>query len=193
MFVKKYLSRIFRMYLSIVLNIHRINVIQFRFYESIISRKINLTYSSPERIRIGKNSQISDFVVIAVVDSSHSDMPNSFLEIGDNTYIGEFNNIRASGGKIKIGDNCLISQHISLIASNHLLQRDQLIRTQSWDSSKTGITIGDDVWIGSNSVVLPGVTINNGAIVAAGSIVTKDVPAYMIVAGNPARSLRSRI
>ena len=53
-------------------------------------------------------------------------------------------------------------------------------------------TVGNDVWIGCNVVVLPGVTIGDGAVVAAGSIVTKDVPPYAIVAGSPARVLRYR-
>jgi acetyltransferase-like isoleucine patch superfamily enzyme len=192
MSITKALSRIYRTYHSSFSNNRRITVIKRMYRGSSISRKISLSYSSPDRIRIGRNSEISDFVVIAVIDFPQSMEQVSRLEIGDNTYIGEFNNIRASGGKISIGNNCLISQHISLIASNHLARRDFLIRDQVWDTLKKGITIGDDVWIGANSVILPGVTINNGAIVAAGSVVTKDVPAYMIVAGNPARIVKER-
>lgn len=57
---------------------------------------------------------------------------------------------------------------------------------------KLGVTIGDDVWIGANSVILPGVKIHNGAIIGAGSVVVKDVPANAIACGNPAKLIRYR-
>ena len=57
---------------------------------------------------------------------------------------------------------------------------------------KVAISIGNDVWIGSHSVILPGITIKDGAVIAAGSIVTKDVPSNAIVAGNPATIIRYR-
>jgi acetyltransferase-like isoleucine patch superfamily enzyme len=159
---------------------------------SSINQKISLSYSSPDRIRIGKYSEISDFVVIAVIDFTHSMEHVLKSEIGDKTYIGEFNNIRASDGKIRIGNNCIISQQNSLIASNHLTRNDILIRDQAWDTLKARITIGDDVWIGANSINLPSVTINNSAVIAAGNVVIKDVPDYMIIAGNKAKIVKER-
>lgn len=107
--------------------------------------------------------------------------------------MGNFSNIRAAGGIIKIGNDCLISQHISLIASNHNFSRNNLIRLQGWSESNCSIIIQNDVWIGANSVILPGITIGEGAIIGAGSVVTKDIPNFAIVAGNPAKIIRYRI
>lgn len=98
----------------------------------------------------------------------------------------------AGGGKIKIGDKCLISQQVSIIAANHSIAKDIFIYDQPWSEKKNYIIIEDDVWIGSGSQILPGVRVGNGAIVAAGSGVTKDVPNYAIVAGNPAKVIKFR-
>ncbi len=72
----------------------------------------------------------------------------------------------------------------------HECKYGELIRLQG--SPAKGVTIGDDVWIGQNAIIMPGVTINNGAVVGAGAVVTKDVAAYDIVGGVPARVIKSR-
>lgn len=141
---------------------------------------------------LGKGSSIRRFSTIIVKDQSHSNNNLSSLEIGSNTYIGEYNNIRAAGGKIVIGDNCLISQHVSIVASNHQIKKDKLICEQGWDENRRDVTIEDDVWVGTNTVILPGIIVHKGAVVAAGAIVTKDVPEYAIVAGNPAKIIKYR-
>jgi acetyltransferase-like isoleucine patch superfamily enzyme len=116
----------------------------------------------------------------------------SFLSIGTKTYIGKNNNIRASGGEIKIGENCSISQNVTIVATNHNIKLGQLIKQQGSSRDNNFIIINDDVWIGANSVILPGGTIGKGAVIAAGSIVTKDVEENAIVLGNPAELLRYR-
>ncbi|GAB3840103.1 acyltransferase [Kribbella italica] len=94
-------------------------------------------------------------------------------------------------GKITIGDGVRIGAHTSLLAFNHGSGRtDQPIFRQP--HTALGITVGDDVWIGSNAIVLDGVTIGPHSIIGAGAVVTKDVPAWSIAAGNPARVLRDR-
>lgn len=142
-------------------------------------------------LKVGIEVSVGDYTVISVLNYKNKN--NSFLEIGSNTYIGEFNNIRATGGCITIGNNCLISQNVTIVSTNHNIARDSLIREQSWDETKNGIAIGDDVWIGANSVILPGVKIGNGAVIGAGSIVTKDVEPYSIVVGNPAVKIKERV
>lgn len=142
--------------------------------------------------RIGRGSSVRRFSTIIVKDQSHRKKKLSSLEIGNNTYIGEYNNIRAAGGRIVIGDNCLISQHVSIVASNHQIKKDYLICEQGWDESRIDVIIENDVWVGANAVILPGITVHKGAVVAAGSIVTKNVPEYAIVAGNPARIIKYR-
>jgi len=112
--------------------------------------------------------------------------------IGERVAINEYNNLRAAGGDIRIGNQCQIAQFCTLVASNHTVDTIQFIIDAPWDTSKTSIEIEDDVWIGANCVILPGVTIGRGAVIGAGSVVTKSVPAYSIYVGNPAHFLRLR-
>jgi acetyltransferase-like isoleucine patch superfamily enzyme len=174
------------------LSVSKINRLRLKFPLANISNKISIYYETIDQIIIGNNSKIADFTKIAIMNDPHNQLKNSFLQIGNNTYIGEFNNIRAGGGKIIIGNHCAISQHITIVASNHGINKNSLIQNQPWTTNNNYVIIKDDVWIGANSVILPGVIIEQGAVIAAGSIVTKDIPAYAIVAGNPARILKYR-
>lgn len=159
--------------------------------DSNISISAKIDYDKIECIRLSSGVKIGDYTLLGVC-SQNKEFPNSSLEIGECTFIGEFNNIRATGGRIIIGKYCNISQHCSLIASNHSIKRGEYISLQDWDEKRTGITLGDDVWIGANSVVLPGVRIGNGAVIGAGSVVTKNIPEYAIAVGNPAKIIKFR-
>jgi acetyltransferase-like isoleucine patch superfamily enzyme len=142
--------------------------------------------------RLGKSIVIGAFSIIAVESNRNIlDAHQASLTIGDFTYIGESNNIRASGG-VTIGRNCLISQGVSIISSNHSSALGLPITDQPSRIDRMGVVIEDDVWIGTNSTILPGVTIGTGAIVAAGSVVTSSVANNTIVAGVPARFLKER-
>lgn len=158
--------------------------------ENIISPNISLNVKKKDNLILGKNVTIADYTVIHVVDRSKN--TNSRLVVGDRTYIGELNNLRAAGGDIIIGNDCSIAQHVSIIASNHCIKKGVTINSQPWDEVKTGVIIGNDVWVGANSVILPGISIADGAVIAASSVVTKNVPENAIVAGNPARIIRYR-
>lgn len=106
--------------------------------------------------------------------------------IGDHTRIGLHNTII---GPVSIGDHVNLAQGITVTALNHnFLKRDQLISQQGISTKK--VTIENDVWIGANAVILPGVTIGTHSVVAAGAIVTKDVPPYSLVGGVPAKILK---
>lgn len=166
--------------------IYRINHIS-----SFISINALIRYDYPEDIEIGKGVYIGDFSLLAA-KAEHKEQRDSKIRIGNNAFIGESNNIRATGGNIYIGNDCNISQHCSLIASNHSIKKGQNIKSQPWDKSKTGITIHDDVWIGANSVILPGVTIGKGAVIGAGSVVTHNIPEYAIAVGCPAQIIKYR-
>lgn len=110
------------------------------------------------------------------------------ISIGSDSTVNPYAVVR---GKITIGDGVRIGAHTSLLAFNHGSSRtDQPIFRQP--HTARGITVGDDVWIGSNAIVLDGVTIGPHSIIGAGAVVTKDVPAWSIAAGNPARVLRDR-
>ena len=109
------------------------------------------------------------------------------IVLGSDSTINPFATVR---GVITVGDGVRIGAHTSLIAFNHGTAPGQPIFQQP--HTALGITIGDDVWIGSIAAVLDGVTIGPHSIIGAGAVVTKDVPANTIAAGNPARVLRSR-
>jgi len=160
-------------------------------FQCVIDKRAILTYDYKQDILLGRNTYIGAYSIITV-NNKEGGKKNSSLEIGENTYIGELNNIRAGGGRVKIGNNCLISQNVNIIVTNHLYRRDILIRDNPWCEEKNFIEIGDDVWIGCGAIILPGVVIGEGSIIAAGAVVTKDVPPYAIVAGIPAEILKHR-
>jgi acetyltransferase-like isoleucine patch superfamily enzyme len=99
--------------------------------------------------------------------------------------------VRATGGLIQIGNHCLIGQGVSLIASNHQYKAGHIYWQLPWDETKTGVTVGNNVWVGCGVIILPGCVIGDNAIIGAGSVVTKCVPPATIWAGNPARQLRT--
>ena len=162
--------------------------VRFRYPASTISNNVKIRVYDKNNLSIG-SAQIEDFTTIIVDPGLCGDKTS--LRIGKHCYIGEYNNIRAAGGSIYIGNYCAISQHVTIVSSNHCIKKDEKILRQSWKYN-SNIVIDDDVWIGANSVILPGVHINKGAVVGAGSIVTKDVPEYAIVCGNPAKVLKYR-
>ncbi|MBE7157031.1 MAG: acyltransferase [Rhodospirillales bacterium] len=129
--------------------------------------------------------------------------PVGKIVIGKNCYVGEGTRVW-SMEKISLGSNVLISHNVNIIDNNshEIDHRDRAVTNQRMMgpegvfADRSGIRAGpifimDDVWIGLNSIVLKGVQIGQGSIVAAGSVVTKSVPAYTLVAGNPARVIRS--
>jgi len=109
------------------------------------------------------------------------------ISLGSDSTINPFAVVR---GRITAGDGVRIGAHTSLLGFNHGTAPGQPVFRQPL--TEIGITIGDDVWIGSNVTVLDGVTIGSHSIIGAGAVVTKDVPADSIAAGNPARILRGR-
>jgi acetyltransferase-like isoleucine patch superfamily enzyme len=112
------------------------------------------------------------------------------LVLGDGVMLSTGVNLRAAGGMIRIGEGTAISQHTVVIAANHKAVRGQPYFHTPWDESRVGVTVGSNVWVGANCVLLPGVTIGDGAVIAAGSVVTRDVPADEIWGGVPARRLK---
>lgn len=156
----------------------------------LIDKTVKFYYDS-KNVHISANVVIGAYNVIYALDSKHSKL-KGILKIGKNTSIGEFNNIRAAGGLVQIGSNCLISQYVTIVASNHNISNHRIIMDQGWDESKVNVIIGNDVWVGAQSVLLPGIVIGDGAVIAAGAVVTKDVQAYTIVGGVPAKFIKNR-
>lgn len=109
------------------------------------------------------------------------------IAIGDDCTVNAFTVVR---GNISMGDGVRIGAHTSILGFNHSMDPSEPVFKQPLTSK--GISIGDDVWIGSNVVVLDGVTVGSHAVLAAGAVVTKDVPEWAIVGGNPAHKIRDR-
>lgn len=106
--------------------------------------------------------------------------------IGDHTRIGLHNTVI---GPVTIGNHVNLAQGITVTALNHNFENVEL-RIDEQGVSTNPVAIADDVWIGANAVVLPGVSIGSHSVVAAGAVVTKDVPAHSLVAGVPAKIIR---
>jgi len=166
------------------------NVELSRRFNCCIDITVRLHYDYLADLIIGPNVNIGAYTTIHVKNDTNT--RNSTLEIGEKTYIGELNNIRAGGGSIRIGKQCLISQQVSIIAANHNIKKGVFIAEQPWSTDNNFVEIGDDVWIGCGAQILPGVKIGSGAIIAAGSLVNRDVPENAVVVGNPARVLKYR-
>lgn len=112
------------------------------------------------------------------------------ISIGDNSGIGEKSFLQDLG-KITIGDNVLMGPEVNIFTSNHGMKKDSLIINQ--ELSIKEVIIENDVWIGARAIILPGVKIAKGTVIAAGSIVTKDTEQYSIVGGNPAKLIKYRV
>jgi acetyltransferase-like isoleucine patch superfamily enzyme len=93
-------------------------------------------------------------------------------------------------GPVKIGNHVNLAQGITVTALNHTFTNPEK-RIDEQGVSTTPVAIGDDIWIGANAVILPGVTIGEHSVVAAGAVVTKDVPPHSLVAGVPARIIKT--
>lgn len=114
---------------------------------------------------------------------------SSDVEIGDNSGIGI--NARISG-KCIIGNNVMMGPECMIFTKNHKTERMDIPMCMQGNSTEEIVIIDDDVWIGARVIILPGVHISTGAIIAAGSVVTKNVEKYTIVAGVPAKKIYDR-
>ena len=112
------------------------------------------------------------------------------LLVGNNSNIGPYCYIGCSGG-IRIGNNVMMAPRVSIFAENHNFE-DVELTLKEQGVKRAPVIIEDDCWIASHSVILAGVTIGRGSVVAAGSVVTKSMPPYSIIAGVPARVIKSR-
>lgn len=176
----------------------------------LVGHKARIRY--PWYLRAGKNLVLEDYVEIVALSKQGITCgdnvtigayamvkPSNYyggsvgegLVIGDNSNIGPYSYVGCSG-LVTIGRNVIMGPRVSLFAENHRFDDvETAIRDQG--VIRDPIVIQDDCWIASGVSILAGVTIGQGAVVASGSIVTHDVPPYSVVAGVPARVLRSRM
>lgn len=143
-------------------------------------------HACPNGIRIGSQSLVMHGSVLHVYNFRN--IPHSGIWIGEDSLIGEYNVIRGQGG-VRIGNRVYTSPMVQIVAVNHRFE-DSTRSFVRQGITAQGITVEDDVWIGSGAVVTDGVTIGTGSVIAAGSVVTRDVPPHTLVAGAPARIIR---
>lgn len=152
---------------------------QHRGKHSVIHRSARMD-TPPYRIfSLGDYSVIESF---ACINNAVGD-----VIIGDHTRIGLHNTII---GPVDIGSHVNLAQGITVSALNHNFS-DTKKRIDEQGVSTNQVTIEDDVWVGANAVILPGVTIGEHSVVAAGAVVTKEVPPHSLVAGVPAKVIKN--
>lgn len=144
-------------------------------------------HACPGGVTIGENSLVMHGAVLHVYN--FRGIPHSGIRIGRDSLIGEYSVIRGQGG-VTIGDRVYTSPMTQIIAVNHVFDDPQRPFIDQGITAQ-GIVIEDDVWLGANVVVTDGVRVGRGSVVAAGAVVTRDVPAHTVVAGVPARVIRS--
>jgi acetyltransferase-like isoleucine patch superfamily enzyme len=150
-----------------------------------MSRHIRMALLRPSFKRYGKNFTFDPDSLFTY----------STIEVGNDVYIGPKAILTASKSAIIIGNKVMFGPRVTIIGGNH---NASVVGTYMFDVKEKRpeddlpIIIEDDVWVGAGAIILKGVTLHRGSIVAAGAVVTKDVPAYSIVGGVPARVISTR-
>jgi len=163
------------------------NVVMIRRKGNIIhhsvkfGRRVQFYIDKEARITIKENSEVFSDCLLISNKGNH-------LQIDENVFISHHCNI---SGNIRIGANTLIGGYVTIIDTNHVFD-DPCVPIRMQGGEQRDIIIGNDVWIGTNSIVLPGVRIGDHAVIGALSVVTKEVPEWCVSVGNPARVIRMR-
>ena len=151
---------------------------QHRGKHSVIQRSVRMDTPPYRRLSLGDYSVVESY---SCINNAVGD-----VMIGDHTRVGLHNTII---GPVIIGSHVNLAQGITVTALNHNFENPDKRIDEQGVSTKP-VTIGNDIWIGANAVILPGVTIGEHSVVAAGAVVTKDVPPHSLVAGVPAKIIK---
>ena len=157
--------------------------------------RVMLCYTTPFFMRKWRRCVTAIFAHICGGRNIHrfaSLARNCRIDYPWNVSIGELSSIGSGAwvyalDKISIGNNVCIGEDVRLITGSHD------VSSPTFDLVTRPITINDNVWVATDSIVLPGVTIGEGAVVGAGAVVTKDVEPWTVVAGNPAKFIKKRV
>lgn len=182
-------------------------ILKGQFYPMLfLGKNVQLSYCS--NIQFGKWNQLEDHVYISalgkkpiqfgnnvrigafsrIITSTSFNELGSHIKIGDNVGLGEFAYLGGAGG-LEIGNDCIIGQYFSCHPENHNFQdTEELIRFQG--VSRKGIKVGNNCWIGAKVTILDGVTIGDNCVIAAGAVVTKSMPANMVIGGVPSKVIK---
>jgi acetyltransferase-like isoleucine patch superfamily enzyme len=148
-----------------------------------MGKDVLLSIGKNSVIEIGDNVELGDYARIYVNE-------NARLTIGDNSSLGMFNFVSA-GKSIEIGKNVMFGQFVVAIDSRHVYGEPGKPMAEL-DVEYGPIKMQDDIWIGAHAVILEDVGVGRGAVIGAGAVVTRDVEAYAVMAGVPAKKIKSR-
>ncbi len=152
----------------------------------------SITLVNPKYIQLGENVSVFDKVILRCTEMTDVIGKQPDMVIGDNVKIGEGSHITCVnkiviGTGVRAGQYVLITDNVHGASERSLL--DMMITSRPL-SSKGPVIIEDNVWIGEKASIMPGVHIGKGAIIGANAVITKDVPAYAVVGGNPAKIIK---
>ena len=165
----------------------------------------NVAFNIPGRVTFGDRVLVGESTIFDVVDpEGRIDIADDVkipryctfragpgrVSVGEKVNIGTFSFLAGYGG-LSIGDNCAIASHVVITTYRHLFS-DKTVPIRDQEVEFGPVAIEDDVWIGTHALIMPGVRIGGGSVIAAGAVVTKDVPPRSIAAGVPARVIKER-
>lgn len=156
-----------------------INKVIYRFF---VMKLVKLRFSI-----VGKNVYVGKYGTFSYEN----------IQIGDNSSIGQYANFVSTRARIIIGNHVMFGPHVTIVTGDHRIDiRGRFMNTITDDEklpeNDQNVVIKDDVWIGANTIILKGVTIGTGCVIAAGSVITKNANAYGIYGGNPAKLIKMR-
>jgi acetyltransferase-like isoleucine patch superfamily enzyme len=154
----------------------------------ILEDFVQINALSEKGVTFGRNVTIGKGAIIACTGVIAN--RGTGIEIGDYSAVGAQSFIGCQGG-VKIGSNVIMGPGVRIFSENHNYE-DITIPIRLQGEKRKGVVIEDDCWVGSGVTILDGVTIGTGTLIAAGSVVVKDIPSYSVVAGIPAKVLKNR-
>ena len=181
------LANLLRSWLDVLRVQAHVTLVLSKFPTLTIQRPSVWRFDTLQAIEMGNDVLFGPHTEVIVYSKTVRSQVPGRLICGERAFIGAGCNIRASGGTISIGAHAMVSQHVSIVAANHSVASGKIYHDLDWDQDRTGVSIGENCWIGAHSTVLPGVSIGRNSVIGAGSVVTKDVPPNEIWLGVPAR------
>lgn len=159
--------------------------------ELMESRRINQIFNTADRTDLDTLGKIVKDMLGESGKNTFINPPfycdyGKHIEVGDN-FFANYNCTILDVAKVKIGDNVMLAPNVAIYTAGHPIHHEARNSMYEYGIS---VTIGNNVWIGGNAVISPGVTIGDNVVIGAGSVVTKDIPSNVVAAGNPCRVLK---
>jgi len=163
-----------------------------------IARSLMQSYNNLDSTELGKREELLSSLLASKGTGVWIEAPffcdyGEFISIGENTFVNA-NCFFLDNNHISIGKNGLIGPYVQIYTANHPVKASERIVTQNgitrYLTNSKSVSIGDNVWIGGNTVIMPGITIGNNVTIGAGAVVTKDLPDNVLAYGNPCEVIK---